>query len=390
MQRDPHRSIAQVASPSAPIPSTSTVTSTVRRVTMPPKDEVIYLPSDPETEIQAVASNLLALPPPTFRTNGGGSIATRAIRSMQSLARMASWAQLKGDGQGSVRDARSKSQAKEKDPEKEKKTKKPIGGEQKVKTKSKDKEIGPPKRKKKTMEDKDKARVVTVRASTSSFEAGALTASPERGKAMSGPRSTDLRSGPDAGAALGLPPSMRLPAARDGGSTSSVSVCPQSHSGMRLAVDGHPARVRPGSAMSTASSMRPLSSECSPRSKMSTESGGSAMNVSVRWNEDGLEKRKKERETNEKQRSAVSAMGAESVRGSGRLSDGRKRAPLSGVFPAAHVPPIVTVEEASSDGHGSPEPPPLRRRPRPVSDLPLGRSRATSIREETEGEPLSS
>ncbi|KAF8867965.1 hypothetical protein CPB84DRAFT_1810241 [Gymnopilus junonius] len=134
---------------------------------------------------------------------GQGSIALRAIRSVRSLARMGSWAQLKNmpapDDEQNV--ANPETVDKDKGTVKEKKTKKSKSGKEnkdkdkgvtddgeegKKKKKSVKKEkAGKAKKdtKKEKEKTKEKPKASTVRLSSSSFEIGALTASPGPGPA---------------------------------------------------------------------------------------------------------------------------------------------------------------------------------------------------------------
>lgn len=232
--------------------------------------------------------------------------------------------------------------------------------------------------------------------SSSSFEVGGLTASPEATKTL-GPKKKHSVLG------LGLPSTIRLPTVR-AGSTASSNIAPG-----RLSVD--PAtmmgRNRSGSVLSTGSSLRSLSLN-------STDSrASSASTASVRWDEQGLEtvkeQRKKERED---KRQSEGKSDRRASKESRRSSESRRRAPLSSIFPsqqAASPPkrnsyPIVTIEEAMSDGHGSPdevleEPqqdkpsatPMKRPRVRPLSEQLLGCSRPRPMHEDDEGQftPLS-
>jgi hypothetical protein len=140
---------------------------------------------------------------------------------------------------------------------------------------------------------------------------------------------------------------------------------------------------------SSAGSVRPVS----------VSSGGSSGGCSVRWDEVGLETvkevRRKERALKEKDSSKE-----KKTKGTRKSSDSRKRTPLSSVFPErlsdheegggindeeASTVPIVTIEEATVDGHSDVETPIKRVRPRPVSEQPLGRSRPKAMYEDENG-----
>ncbi|KAH7884200.1 hypothetical protein F5I97DRAFT_1671717 [Phlebopus sp. FC_14] len=315
-------------------------------------------------------------PPGGAAVSGKDSVAIRAMRSVRSLARIGSWAQLKNT---------------------------PNPGEINASAKDKDQPDG--KKKKKKKQDKDKAKEI-IRYSGSSFEAGALTASPAASNRDS--RSLGMKKASILG--LGLPSTMRLPSSRSGSTASSVLAGNTGPS--RLSVDsGHVlgggilARGRAGSMMSTASSLRPMSTS----SCVSGASSGSSVAASVRWDEAGLEtvkeKRRKEKEGKEgtKKEKEKKSKKSKSGKGSSRkTSDSRKRAPLAAIFPGTlseheeeevsphPVTPVVTIEEATVDGHESVEDesvvsvetPVKRARPRPMSEQLLGRSRPKAIYEE--------
>ncbi|KAF8814601.1 hypothetical protein BYT27DRAFT_7249906 [Phlegmacium glaucopus] len=349
------------------------------------------------------AGGLLAVPSSNPGANNQGSIALRAIRSVRSLARMGSWAQLKNmpppDENQAPTTVKEKKSTKEK-PIKEKPIKeKPIkekptkekGGKKKEKTKAGDAEEKGEEKKKKSIK-KDKAQ--TVRLSSSSFEVGGLTASPEATKTLGLKKPNIL--------GLGLPSTMRLPTVR-AGSTASSNILPVSN---RLSVDSATIlnRNRAGSVISTGSSLRPLSTT-------STESrtSSSSSTASVRWDEQGLEtvreQRKKEREVKKQNEEKSDRRVSKESR---RSSEGRRRTPLSSIFsqqapssPEQYPYPILTIEEATSDGHGAPdddeilqeEPqqelpaatPMKRARVRPLSEQLLGRSRPRPMHEDDEG-----
>ena len=354
------------------------LTSPVNAEHPKPPVEHLRVPTPPS------ATATLAPPSAAGLGGGKGSVAIRAMRSVRSLARIGSWAQLKNTPNP---DAPEAAVAPVKDKESD--------GKKKKKKKEKEKE-------------KDKAKE-TIRYSGSSFEAGALSASPAGSKHES--RSLGKKKASILG--LGLPSTMRLPSSRSGSTASSIA--PANTVNHRLSVDsanllggGILARGRSGSTMSTASSLRPMSTK-------SRESSGSSGATSVRWDEAGLqtvkeirrkdkESRSKEKESKEK-KSKKSKSGRDSTR---KSSDSRKRTTLAAIFPgtvserekdATEQPPatpIVTIQEATVDGHGfeqheaevvdSPTETPMKRvRPRPVSEQPLGRSRPKPFYEGDDG-----
>lgn len=196
---------------------------------------------------------------------------------------------------------------------------------------------------------------------------------------------------------------MRLPTVR-AGSTASSNIAPITD---RLSVDSATilGRNRSGSVLSTGSSLRPLSTT-STDSRASSASASST--ASVRWDEHGLEtvkeQRKKEREV---KRQNDEQSDKRASRESRRSSEGRRRTPLSSIFPSQkascspqrHSYPIVTIEEATADGHGDEEeiiqepqreqpsatPKKPRVRVRPLSEQLLGRSRPLPMHDDDEG-----
>lgn len=338
-----------------------------------PPVETLRIPTPP--------SATLAPPSGTGVGNGKNSVAIRAMRSVRSLARIGSWAQLKNTPNPDTATAAS---APVKD--------KASDGKKKKKKKDKEKE-------------KDKAKE-TIRYSGSSFEAGALSASPAGSKHESRSRSPCKRKASILG--LGLPSTIRLPASRSGSTASSIVAA---NGASRLSVDtanllgdGILARGRSGSTMSTTSSLRPLSTK-------SRQSSGSSGAASVRWDETGLqtvkEIRRKDRESKRKEKEEImekeknpeekKSRKLRSVRDPTRkLSNGRKRTALAAIFPgtvsereenATEQPPatpIITIEGATVDGHENeadtvfpPTETPVKRvRLRPVSEQRLSKSHA--------------
>ncbi|KAF7297196.1 hypothetical protein MIND_00952700 [Mycena indigotica] len=291
-----------------------------------------------------------------------GSIALRAMKSMRSMARLGNW----GDEKEEVEVKKIKA----KDDEKEKKKKK------KEKEKEKDKK-------------KDSTRR-QPKSSGSSFEIGALGASPVQrkrsilglGLGMSG----TLGKGSTTGIGMGLPSSLSLGRSA-GGKASTASSVGGSSSGYaphanpiinpnRLSADA-PGVLRRDS---TNSSLRPISVLSSESSSGSRVSSGS----SVRWAEEVVDKFRTKKDKRDSRRDSKHSL------------EGRKRTPLSDVFPSFsrrssasesinNQPPMLTVEEATTDGHGGEDDEdvemeddfqivsatPIKRRrprPRPVSD----------------------
>ncbi|KAK7047178.1 hypothetical protein VNI00_006844 [Paramarasmius palmivorus] len=328
---------------------------------------------------------------PSGAPNGQNSIALRAMRSMRSLARIGSWAQLKnGTGPGEEAVESKDVESKEK---KEKST-----------TKKKKENKEKPEKEKKSKE-KSKTKSSTLRNSSSSFEAGHLTASPHPdAKAQSlGKKKRSILG-------LGLPSTMRLPTVRSGSTASSIGAgASNNNNNNRLSVESAIHLASRGrsasnatSVMSSGSSLRPLSTT----SSISRASSGSS--ASVKWDEEGLEtvkeQRRKEKETKRSQEATAQGTRRTS-RESRHSAEGRRRTPLSDVFPSAQdaspespapsfmsrEPPLLTLEEATSDGHERVSDTPLttpskRARPRPVSEQMLMKSRPRPIHEEDGGD----
>ncbi|KAJ6511227.1 hypothetical protein DFH09DRAFT_999601 [Mycena vulgaris] len=323
-----------------------------------------------------------------------GSIALRAMRSVRSMARLGTWdrdekeREKDGEGEGTVR--------------------------AKKKVKGKDKEEGKGKEEKKRgKEEKKKKEKRAPKSSGSSFEVGALGASPVQRKRSIlglglGKGSTLGKSG-STGIGLGLPSALTIGRSVSGGKTSTASSVGPAFGGPAMG-GVNPNRLSadaPGVARreSTNSSLRPLSVLSSGSSAGSRVSSGS----SVRWAEEVVDRvrgkeREREKETKDQEREK------KTERESRRSSEGRRRTPLIDVFPGlsrrssastrdsitGNVPPMLTVEEATTDGHGHGDEdgdyemvsatPVKRARPRPVSDdvlLGKGRSRPRGIIEDT-------
>ena len=261
---------------------------------------------------------LLAPPSQTQVEGKQGSI---ALRAMRSLARMGSWAQMKGTSHPTAQElaeemAKAESEGekrKEKKKEKDgtlkerKKSKKGEDDEKKSKKSKKEKgkseEDGSGTVKKKSMKKVGKDKAPTMRISTSSLEVGHLSASPEATKTLGTKKHSIL--------GLGLPSTMRLPRIRGGSMASSVILnagsgttqsnpaagaflSPNNPSGVlttpqpsRLSVETAGRDRAASIASSNGSSLRPVS-VASSNSRLST--GSSVISgTSVRWDEEGLE-----------------------------------------------------------------------------------------------------
>ncbi|KAI0064426.1 hypothetical protein BV25DRAFT_322323 [Artomyces pyxidatus] len=324
--------------------------------------------SDPGSPDELPTPTFLAPPNPAT-----GSIAIRAMRSMRSMARLGSWSQGKPG---------------------EKEVPAPVAPV----NKKKDKDATDLKKKKKKDKLQHQERAPTVRLSGSSFEAGAPT-SPEamtfREVSQPQPRKATMLG-------LGLPSTMRFGTARAVSNASSNASSNGPPSAMnRLSADSGivnmNGRGRSASTISTASSLRPMSTS----SGLSAASSSSS--TSVKWDEDGLET-VKERRMRERGMSKP-APPKETRRTS---AEARRRAALADIFPEqmsrphsqasdSSVPmpvnaPIVTIEEATADGHSAPDEeeasigtPNRRTRVRPVSEQLLGKERPKAMRDDTEG-----
>lgn len=373
-------------------------------------------------------SDDLLAPPAPVEGQGQGSIALRAMRSMRSMARMKSWANLgseKTDKEGNndtntntfMRSATTAT----------------------IKTKEKGRKL-----KDKEGKSKKKENKMAKRPSTSSFEAGTLGSLPH---SPIPPLPEYTLNKKPSKLALGglLPGSLRLGTVRPLGSrlssTSSTAsrpatpTIPQAPSGTlyglpnsRLSADASAHLVmgpngRPCSAYSTSSqgsSLRPAStaSGISVISRVSSGMSASAFSTrsarssnssvaSVRWDEDGLagvkERQRREREMRREER-----RNNPDAKESRRSSDGRKRTAIAEIFPevrsssqskrssfesnvdSVRQPPVFTVEEATTDGHGDCDSDctdtPLKRvRPRPMSDQLPGKNRPKAFSNDAEG-----
>ncbi|KAJ6577467.1 hypothetical protein B0H19DRAFT_561509 [Mycena capillaripes] len=346
------------------------------------------------------AGGLLA-PPGAPGVTGGkdkeqGSIAIRAMRSVRSMARLGTWDREEKEGE----------KEKERDGEAEGTVR---GKKIKVKVKEEKKVKAEKKKGKEEKEKKEKGKRAP-KSSLSSFEVGALGASPvQRKRSILGlGLGSTLGKGAGVSIGMGLPSALSIGRSASGGKASTASSVggpafiahptPASLNPNRLSAEsaGNPRRE------STNSSLRPLSVLSSGSSAGSRVSSGS----SVRWAEEvvdrvrgrdrGERKEEKEKEKQEKKERK------EKERESRRTSEGRRRTPLSDVFPGlsrrssgaesanSHAPPMLTVEEATTDGHGHDDDeanvdyeivsatPVKRPRPRPVSDDMLHGGKAKS------------
>ncbi|KAH9913689.1 uncharacterized protein BXZ73DRAFT_81864 [Epithele typhae] len=352
-----------------------------------------------------------------------GSIAVRAIRSMRSLARMASWAQLSNDKEGNAApEPTQTTKPKSKDTkEKKEKAAKKEGEPTKKKKKEKTKEKESAKEKEKTIS----------RYSGSSFEAGALSSQPSpapHATTVEGARTLTTRRKQSI-LGLGLPSTMRLSTVRDASGSSAGSVNAAigvAQAPQRLSVDSAHlimnAQGRPSSILSSGSSLRPpstvsgISVETARSGRSSTSSA-----ASVRWDEAGIrtvkEMQRQERRTRrEQEAAAATAEGGKTKRDSRRSSDSRRRTPISAIFPDAQYAagqrdstgslsppasiaenPLVRVEEATADGHSAAtdderstksETPIKRSRSRPMSEQMLGRPRPQAVYDDDDGDAL--
>ncbi|KAI8973078.1 hypothetical protein BD414DRAFT_447875 [Trametes punicea] len=344
-----------------------------------------------------------------------GSIAVRAIRSMRSLARMASWAQLSNDKEGNagaapIETTKVKTKEEKKTKEKDEKKSKEKGDTTK-KQKKKDKEKTTEK------ESSSKEKENTVRYSGSSFEAGALSAqgSPAPLNTEDGTRTLSRKKQSVLG--LGLPSTLRLAIAREASSSTTGSATGVPQAPPRLSVDSAHlilnAQGRPSSILSSGSSLRPAStaSGVSTFSGRSPRSSSSSL-ASVRWDETNIQTAKEIQRKERRTRREKEKESGKTTRESRRSSESRRRTPISEIFPETQTRtrqrehslsppasiverPIVRVEEATADGHSAAtddgheeapagemsvsETPVKRARPRPMSEQMLGRPRPQAI-----------
>ena len=173
---------------------------------------------------------------------------------------------------------------------------------------------------------------------------------------------------------------------------------------------------RPSSVVSSGSSLRPPStasgvSVFTGRTARSSSGSSASGSTSVRWDEEGLrgarERQRKERKAKRESADSTPMPDGRTSKDSRRSSDGRRRIPVTDIFPenderplsllststgrTSLTGPVVNIEEASCDGHsdhGSDPPPstPSKKvRPRPVSEQVLSKTRPQGIHEESDG-----
>ncbi|KAI0051553.1 hypothetical protein FA95DRAFT_1580533 [Auriscalpium vulgare] len=328
--------------------------------------QTLHLPDLVHDDNANSSSDRDEIPTPTFLAPPNpatGSIAIRAMRSMRSMARLTSWSQGK-----------------------------PVEKEAAVPAATvKKKEKEPEKKKKKKEKQKEGRAQQTPRYSGSSFEAGTPISPEVMTFAEAQPRKAGVLG-------LGLPSTMRFGTARAVSSSSSSHGPPPAFN--RLSADSAVmdinGRGRSASTVSTGSSLRPPSTA----SNVSRASSGSS--TSVKWDEEGLQTVKEQR------RAEAAATTPAHPKSTRRTSaEARRRAALADIFPeqmsrpvsqssqasGSSVPmPIVTIEEATADGHSDvPDDvslvstPQKRNRVRPMSEQMLVKDRPKGMRDDTEG-----
>ncbi|KAJ6619274.1 hypothetical protein B0H10DRAFT_2216971 [Mycena sp. CBHHK59/15] len=322
----------------------------------------------------------LLVPPGAASTSnsGQGSIALRAMRSVRSMARLATWGPDDKDKEGNNQEKENKGKGKENLEGTVRVKKKVKAKEEKVKEAKEAKEKE--KREKKEKKSKEVKRV--PKSSGSSFEVGALGTSPvQRKRSILG---------------LGLPSALTI--GRSGGKASTASSVgdPAFVAAPAQSATVNPNRLSADIARraSTNSSLRPLSVLSSGSSSGSRVSSGS----SVRWAEEVVDRVRggKEKERAEKKEKKESERREKESR---RTSEGRRRTPLSDVFPGMSASRRSSTSQrlsATTDGHGHGDDeedyeiltatPVKRPRVRPVSeDLLLGKGkiRPRGIHEDT-------
>ena len=349
--------------------------------------EVIYIPEDPEPAPSVVADSTA----PNFRVppdvKPGGSLAIRAIRSMKSLARMASRAALTGDGDVCVKNVKgrekktreakdgvnvneddkgmvkkeskgSKQREEERGKQKEKERQKP---KEKHHQKSDEKDRQKPKAKEDKPKSKDKARGKLhedARIPPVPTTAVSLDGNQEPIKTLKKRKSSIL------GLGLGLPSSMRLPTVRPGSARASVAPATQTTD-----------QIVP--LLGTADSAKlpsARSSECEGLAKVSTGSGTSG-GMSVRWDEVGLERRRKERED----RRRSTELNKNETKEIARSSNDRRRS----VTPEAESSTVAIQEGARAASATAGK---ARSKSRPLSEPVYEKRRSTAAREGATGE----
>jgi hypothetical protein len=296
------------------------------------------------------------------------------MHSVRLLARIGSWAQLKNTSEEAIQLLKSKSGKENKD------------GTQKK-----------PKKKKAAIEISSVDVAKAQRSLGSSFEAGHLSTGPEISRLL-GKKQSRILNLP------GMSAMMRLPAPCSGSNASSLGSYGAPISNGKLSVNPgfilfSNQRDRLPSAMSTASSLRPLLT--------SSADMGASSAASVKWDEEGLEmvkeRRKHEREMKSRRESQdseqVTLKSKNSTKDSRRQSgEGRKRTFVMAIFgfpdtwPPIMGNPILTVEEATVDEHDIDGlsslvhmTPVKRPHLRPLSEQLLGRARPQAMHEEESG-----
>ncbi|KAG6896181.1 hypothetical protein C0992_009839 [Termitomyces sp. T32_za158] len=301
-----------------------------------------------------------------------GSIALRAIRSMRSLARIGSWAQMRGGGGAGVDEngqlverEKKKTSAKEGDDtkkaKKKKKKKKGEGGKSKIEgeaqaegeveggkrrklKKEKGEETRKVKKKKEVAHDVTPTptlRRVRVRGSTSSFEAGSAT-----------PETKGLGTKKRSILGLGLPSTIGLSMRLRSGSNASVrdgATKPPSPTQTPILIIGRDPAVSAGTSSGTAhiENLRPVSVVSDVSSgRVNRLSSGSGS--SVRWDEGCLESgraaRRREREEREREREKE-----------GEGVQKARRVLVSEVFAEARQQVPLVVVDRHGDGGVAPE-----------------------------------
>ena len=174
---------------------------------------------------------------------------------------------------------------------------------------------------------------------------------------------------------------------------------------------------RPSSVVSSGSSLRPPStasgvSVFTGRTARSSSGSSASGSTSVRWDEEGLrgarERQRKERKAKRESAESTPMPDGRTSKDSRRSSDGRRRIPVTDIFPenderplsllststgrTSLTGPVVNIEEASCDGHSDdhgndppPSTPSKKVRPRPVSEQVLSKTRPQGFHEESDG-----
>lgn len=309
------------------------------------------------------------------------------MRSVRSLARIGSWAQLRKDG-GSQQEKEEKANEKEAKPKESSRSE----TERKKEKKSKRGKGTGTEKKEKTSKEKGEAKEKTM-AKTSNLEVGGLSPN-----AMRTPKDTQTLGRKVSILGLGLPSSIRLPTLRSGSTASSVVTVAQSNSNRLSVESGILGRGRSGSVLSNGSSLRPVST-ASSNSRVSSNSSSS-----VRWDEEGLETVKAQRRK-ERLEKAKEEKKSKKRSEKDKTRDKRKRAHISDIFLDAESStsplsdemtprcssksqgPLLTVEEARDhSGDDDDDPTPTKTaRPRPVSEQLLSKSRPVAMYDNGEG-----